>query len=124
MFYLIVILILIGLATGIFISFKKLSNKQYSEIWVSLIFLIIQTLYLLLVVIDNSENSETWMFLALTYIPLVFLFFITLLSIIIVKLLKLRNMKLYIYNACFLLIYLILSYRILSIWGRIFNFPL
>jgi hypothetical protein len=89
-----------------------------------IVFLIVQSAYLCLVLFDNTTNSEAWMFLALTYIPITVTLFLVMLVLGIATFQK--EEKAFNKAKALLIIptHAFMSYLILILWGYLFNFPL
>ncbi|MDD9304001.1 MAG: hypothetical protein HUK40_17300 [Desulfobacter sp.] len=124
MFILILIAVFVSLIIGIFIVRFKTDNKRSTGPILGVFFLIIQAAYLLLVVFENTLGSETWIGLALTYIPLAIFFFVILAFVCLNKAMKLKNKKQYLITCGTLTFHGVGSYLILILWAEIFKLPL
>ncbi len=123
-----IILTIFGLIASVVICalvlWLKRNGIQYPMFPMGIAFLLIQAAYLSLVLFDNAPDSETWMGLALTYIPLSVVFFAIISILSIARMLKeekgLGRLKAF----GIIPIHGIGSYLILYAWGYIFQFPL
>jgi len=104
--------------------FLKKRAVDYPLYPIVIVCLLIQTAYLLQVLIDNKPDSEYWMLLALSYIPLSFATFIILSVLSVIKMVKQKKGIDKIKALGVIPIHGIGSYAILSIWGAYFQFPL
>ena len=107
---------------ALFFIFKRKVRAQVVCFSVTLIFT--QVAYLLSVLFDCGPGSEFWMFLALTYVPVSFVFFILVACFAVTSAMFAVSwrdkLKLYFVVP----VYGALSYFILYAWAFMFNFPL
>ena len=124
MFQLIISAVIAGIIIGFLIVRLTIDTQRSIGPMLCVVFLLIQAAYLLLVLFDNKEGSETWMFLALTYIPLAIFFFILLTFVCLKKSIKIKSKEQHIITCSVLAFHGTGSYLILVLWAEAFNFPL
>jgi len=124
MIQLIIFAIIASTVLGVIVTRPSFLSQRYKSAKLSSLFLILQASYLMLVLIENKEHSEMWMFLALTYIPLAVFLFVVLLAVTFKIVLRTGGMKNYVYAAGLLLFHGAASYGILFGWSVVFDFPL
>ena len=121
-------MIAFGILTIFLISipflFLKKRGVDYPLYPIAIVCLLIQAAYLLQVLIDNKPDSEYWMFLALSYIPLSFTVFIILSVLSVIKTMNQKTGMGKTKALGVIPFHGIGSYVILSIWGAYFQFPL
>ena len=124
MFILYLFAVILSIIIGFFNVRFKIEGKRSIEAILSIVFLFVQAVYLLLVLFDNTVSSETWIGLALTYVPLSIFFFIILTFICLIKAIKMKNKKQYLITFSILAFHGIVSSLILLLWAEVFNFPI
>ena len=124
MFILIIFAVILSIIIGFFIVRFRTDSQRSTGPILAIVFLLIQTAYLLLVLFDNKVGSETWIGLALTYIPLAIFFFIVLTFVCLKNAIKMNSRKQYLITCGMLAFYGVGSYLILLLWAEVFNFPL
>ncbi len=121
-------LIIFGLVVSVLFSAILLYVKQLGiqcpVFLIGIACLLIQAAYLLLILFENAPDSEMWMFLALSYIPLSISIFIVLSVLSITNMRKAKTGLGRLEAFAVIPIHGIGSYLILSIWGCAFQLPL
>jgi cell division protein FtsW (lipid II flippase) len=105
--------------------FLKKRKAEYPLYPIGIICLLIQATYLFIpTLLDSNPNSERWIFLALTYIPLSFSILITLTIFSAIKTKNIETGLGKLKSLVIIPIHGIGSYSILLAWGDYFQFPL
>jgi len=120
----IVFAIIVGAGVGYMVARPRFASQRSVEAKLVFSFLLGQTAYLLLVLLNNENGSELWQGLALTYIPITICLFIVLLIVTMKQALKLKCLGPFVVSLGFLVLHLVGSYLVLFAWGRYFDFPL
>lgn len=124
MLILIIFAVVVSIIISLFIVRFKTDSQRSTGPILGIVFLLIQTAYLLLVLFDNKVGSETWIGLALTYIPLAIFFFIILTFVCLKNAIKIKGKKQNLITCGILAFHGVGSYLILLLWAEVFNFPL